>query len=405
MPHSASGYGEIRIGRFYVVEMEKATETTAGKLSVTGQESSPPTTPAALVTFLHGQVSGMQEGKMVPVQFRDKAERNGYYTIDSASSDLTDYQSEVVLADWQIDLTRQGSDSEIDIQSRLTGAVRQNDFALTGIRWHAPAINHYAYHTGTSLPSGSVTRTGAGGGIKVYLSVPSGVHPKWGCDVADFYGGRVRITDTLEVSSENEVEGINRQVSATGWSLSNDLINVTPTASAGVLNIQYYDGATWQTNNWKIQRNGSNIALLDTVNIIRNDFEECILRLTSTVSGGGRNSLDLKLKRGARHIEGYYQTSVSTTLKVAPNNTTVSSTGVAGTQVATSGTHRAGCGSARAFTADNANGGISKASTNVMDFWIGVVINAAAPQTGDAITDLRDQYIASMPELTYAVRR
>jgi hypothetical protein len=404
MPHSASGYGEIRIGRFYVVEMEKATETTDGKLSVTGQESSPPTTPAALVTFLHGQVVGMQEGKLVPVQFRDKVERNGYYSIGSASSDLTDYQSEVVLADWQIDLVRSGSDSEVDIQSRLTGAVRQNDFALTGTRWHAPAINHYAYHTGTSIPSGSVTRTSADGSIKVYLGVPSGVHPKWGCDVPDYYGGRVRITDTLEVATENEVEGVNRQISASGWSLSNGLINVTPSTSAGVVNVQYYDGSTWQNNLWKLQRNGANLAAFDTVNIIRNDFEECILRLTSTVSGGGRTSVDLKLKRGSRIIEGYMQTSVSTTLKVAPNNTTASTSGT-GYQVATAGTHRPACGSARTFTVDNTNGGISRASTVVFDFWIGVVINAASPQIGDAVTDLRDQYIASMPELTYAVRR
>jgi hypothetical protein len=54
---------------------------------------------------------------------------------------------------------------------------------------------------------------------------------------------------------------------------------------------------------------------------------------------------------------------------------------------------------------DNTNGGISKASTTTFDFWIGVVISAAAPATGDAITDLRDQYIAAMPEIVYAVRR
>jgi hypothetical protein len=403
MPHSSSGYGEIRVGRFYVVEMEKATETTDGKLSLSGQESSPPTT-VPLVTFLHGQVVGLQEGKLVPVTFRDKAERNGYYAVGSASSDLTDYQGEVALADWQMDLTRQGSSKEVDIQSRLTGAVRLNDFSLTGTRWHAPAINHYAYHTGTSFPSGSVSRTSADGSIKVYLSVPSGAHPKWGCEPADYYGGRVRITDTLEVSTENEVEGINRQISASGWSLSNGLINVTPTATAGVLNIQYYNGTSWVTNNWKIQRNGSNIATLDTATIIRNDFEECILRLTSTVASAGRNSLDLKLKRGSRFVEGYFQTSVATTLKVAPNNTTASASGT-GYQVASSGTHRTACGSARTFTVDNTNGGISKSATTTFDFWIGVVINGASPQTGDAVADLRDQYIASMPELTYAVRR
>lgn len=403
MPHSATGYGEIRIGRFYVVEMEHATETTDGKMSITGQESSPPTT-GPMVTFIHGQIAGMEEGHLVPVTFRDKAERNGYYSVTSASSDLTDYQSEVLLADWQIELQRQGSSSEVDIQSRLTGAVRQNDFALTGTRWHSPAIGHYAYHTGTSLPSGSVTRTGADGAQVVYLGVPANTHPKWGSTVENFYGGRVRITDTLEVSTENEIEGINRQISASGWGLSNGLINVTPTATAGVLNIQYYNGTSWVTNNWNMQRNGSNLAAWGAVTIIRNDFEECILRLTSTTSGGGRTSIDLKLKRGSRFVEGYMQTSTSATLKVMPTNTTASTSGT-GYQVATSGTHRTVCGSARTFTVDNTNGGISKASTTTFDFWIGAVISAAAPATGDGPTELRDQYIASMPELTYAVRR
>jgi hypothetical protein len=404
VPHSASGYGEIRIGRFYVVEMEKATESTDGKLSVSGQESSPPTTPAALVTFLHGQVVGMQEGHLVPVQFRDKAERNGYYAVTQATSDLTDYQGEVVIADWQLELQRQGSATEVDLQSRLTGAVRQNDFALSGTRWHAPAINHYGYHTGTAVSSGSVTRTSADGAIKVYLGVPASIHPRWGCAVADFYGGRVRITDTLEVSAENEVEGVNRQISASGWSLNNGLIKVSVAGSGNKLDIQYYDGSAYQSNIWKLQVGGSDINAFVGASILRNDFEQCVIRLVSSVSTGGRQTIDLSLRRGSRFVEGYMQNSTSNTLKVAPNNTTASTSGT-GYQVATAGTHRPGAGSARTMVFDNTNGGISKASTTTFDFWIGVVLNAAAPQTGDAITDLRDQYIAAMPEITYAVRR
>lgn len=404
MPHSASGYGEIRVGRFYVVEMEKATETTDGKLSLAGQESSPPTTPAALVTFLHGQIAGMQEGHLTPVQFRDKAERDGYYALTNASSDLTDYQNEVIIADWQMELQRFGSASEVDIQSRLTGAVRQNDFALTGTRWHAPAIGHKAYHTGSSLPSGSVSRTTDEGAITVYLGIPDNIHPKWGCDVDDFYGGRVRITDTLEVSAENEVEGVNRRISPAGWSMSNGLINVSGTASAGIVDVEYYDGSDWVSNTWRLQRNAANLPAWDTATVLRNDFEECILRLTSTTSGGGRTSVDIKLKRGSRFIEGYMQTSTSATLKVMPNNVSAATSG-SGYQVQTSGTHRWVTGSAHTMTFDNTNGGISKASATTFDFWIGVVISAASPATGDAATDLRDQYIASMPEITYAVRR
>lgn len=340
----------------------------------------------------------------MPVQFRDKSERNGYYAITSASSDLTDYQGEVVIADWQIDLDRQGSSSEVDLQSRLTGAVRQNDFSLTGTRWHAPAIGHYAYHTGTSVPSGSLSRVSSDGAITVYLGVPAGIHPKWGCTPANFYGGRVRITDTLEVSAENEVEGVNRQLSTTGWSISNGLVNVSATASAGLINVQYFDGSVFQSNIWRLQRNFINLSLFDSVNVLRNDFEECVLRLTSTTSGGGRTSVDLKLKRGSRFVEGYMQTSTSTSLKVMPNNLAAATSG-SGYQTQTAGTHRWAAGSSRTMTFDNTNGGISKSSTTTFDFWIGVVLNAAAPLTGDAATELRDQYIASLPEITYAVRR
>lgn len=403
MPHSSTGFGEVRVDRVYLVERESARESTDGKLTIDGQESAPPTT-IPMVTWLHGQVVGMQEGHLVPVTFRDKAERNGYYAVSSASSDLTDYQSEVATATWTIDLTRLGSPAEVDLQSRLTGAVRQNDFVLSGTRWHAPAIGHYAYHTGTSVPSSTVSRTSADGVVKVYLGVPASIHPKWGCAVSDFYGGRVRITDTLEVSTENEVEGINRQVSASGWSLSNGLINVTPTTSAGIVDVKYYDGSAWQSNTWRLQRNSVNLLAWDSATILRNDFEECIIRLTSTSTNAGRTSVDIKLKRGSRFIEGYMQTSVATSLKVMPNNVSTATSG-SGYQVQQTGTHRWATGSARTMTFDNTNGGISKSSTTSFDFWIGVVLNATSPQAGDAVADLRDQYIGSMPELTYCVRR
>jgi hypothetical protein len=403
MPHSASGYGEIRVGRFYVVEMEKVTESTDGKLGITGQESSPPTTPE-MVTFLHGQVAGLQEGRLVPVIFEDKEKRNGYYAVAQASSELTDYQGEVLLADWSIDLERHGSDAEVDIQTRLTGAIRQNDFTLTGTRWHAPAIGHYGYYTGSTNPSGSVTRASADGNIKVWLGIPSDIHPKWGCAVEDFYGGRVRITDTLEVTSENEVEGINRQISASGWTLDNGLLRIAPSGSGNKLNVQYYTGSAWVDNVWKLQVDGSDINAFSSATILRNDFEQCVIRLVASVSTGGRQTIDLSLRRGARFVEGYMQNSTSATLKVAPDNTTSSSSGT-GYQIASSGTHRPAVGSARTFTVDNTNGGISKSSTLALDFWLGVVINAASPATGDSVTNLRDQFIATLPEITYAVRR
>jgi len=415
VPHSSAGFGEIYIDRCFLVEKEKATESNDGKLSIAGQESSPPTT-VALVTFLHGQVVGLQEGKVVPVIFRDKSERNAYYTIGSSSSDLTDYQSgvygndTVATADWTIELTRAGSDSEVDLQSRLTGAVRLNDFSLTGQKWHAPAVGHYAYYTGSTSPS-AITRTTSDGVMTVYMGIPTDVSPKWGCAVADYHKGRVRILDTREVSIENEVEGLNRNISATGWSLMNGLVNVSPTATAGVINIANYDGSSFYDRYVNITVGGTgsanNVAQWTSATLIRNDFEQCIIRLTSPQTTVGRTTVDLSLKRGSRIVEGYIQTGSSSTITVhnRTGETNLSVTAASGYVTRTtndSNGMRFTGGSARTFTS-HANGGMIKTSTTFMDFFWGAIIGAGT--TNDTAIDLRNQFIGSMPEIVYTVRR
>lgn len=406
-PHESyhsSGFGELFIDRTYVIEKEKATEGNDAKLSLAGQESYPPS-PLELVTFLHGQLVGLQEGKMVPVTFTDKAQRDGYYEVASVSSDLTNYQNgEVVVADWTVELKRIGSESEVDLQSRLTGATRANDFSLSGTKWHAPAIGHYAYHTGSTIPT-AVQRTTSDGQITVYLSVPANTSPRWGCSATDYRGGRVRILDSLEVSSENEVQGIDRRISPNGWTLTNGIIRVYPDNIAGHLNITYWDGNSYVDNHWHLQRDFVTLTEWDAATILRNDYEQCVIRLvTKQASGAGRTTVDLSLKRGSRFVEGYMQNSSSASLRIGPDNSTPSTSG-SGYQVATSGTHRVACGSARTFVVNNTSGGIYKSATTSFDFWIGPVMNAASPATGDSVTNLRDQYIGSMPEIVYAVRR
>ena len=61
-------------------------------------------------------------------------------------------------------------------------------------------------------------------------------------------------------------------------------------------------------------------------------------------------------------------------------------------------------GSAHTFTA-HTNGGVQKAATTTLDFWIGVAAGGSSAVSGDAATDLRNMYIACLPETIYAVRR
>lgn len=408
MPHSATGYGEIQVNRVYLVEMERATETADGKLSLTGQESAPPTT-VAMVKWLHGQIAGMQEGRVIPVLFRDKAVRNGYYAVETATSDLTDYQDEVALADWQIDLKRLGSENEVDIQSRLTGAVRQNDFSVTGVRWHAPAIGHYSYYTGLTIPSNH-DRPCEDGTIRVYTGIPNNAQPKWGCSPIDYLKGGARLTTTNEVSSENVVEGINRPLGANNWNLSNGIINVAPTATGGTLAIGIWDGSAYRNTNWELWSGGNRINPWQTATLIRNDPEVVILRLMAgrASTTGGREVVDLTLRRGSQFVEGYIQISESTSLHIHGQNAAPSASASNGTVAATAndanGIRRV-CGSARSWTTtDTANCGFTKNSATVLDFWIGATIGAGTAgetQRGD----LQNQYIAAMPEITYAVRR
>lgn len=415
VPHSSSGFGEIYIDRFFLVEKEDATESNDGKLSIAGQESSPPTT-VALVTFLHGQVIGLQEGKVIPVIFRDKAERNAYYEIGAASSDLTDYQSgvygnsTVAKADWTIELTRIGSDAEVDLQSRLTGAVRLNDFSLTGQKWHAPSVGHYAYYTGSTNPT-TISRTTSDGAMTVYMGIPSNTSPKWGCAVADYCKGRARILDTREVSIENEVEGLNRNISSSGWSIMNGLVNVSPTATAGVINVANYDGTSFRDKFVNITVGGTgsanNVATWTSATIVRNDFEQCIVRLTSPQTSAGRTTVDLSLKRGSRTVEGYIQTGSSQTITIHARTaeSALSTTASAGYVTRTSNDSnglRFVTGSARTFSS-HANGGVTKTSATFLDFFWGATIGAGT--TNDTAVDLRNQFIGSMPEVVYAVRR
>lgn len=396
-------YGDLTIGRLLLRETFKEGESagTARTLDLEGQESTPPLTRAALV-WRHDNITALEKGSVMPLTFTDKPERNCYVTVDSVSADYTEYRTEVITSDWKLGLTRLGSDAEVDLQSRLTGVARVNDFALTGERWHAPPIGHYAYQTGSSNPT-TMTRTGADGMITVYRSIPTGASPRWGCTPANYLNGRVRLT-----SSGTELCGVDQSLSPTGWALTNGLVNVTIGASAS-LDVQAYTGGAWHSKEWNVSAAGSasSITSWDGATLLRNDCEHVILRLTKGLNPG-RATLDLALRRGSRTVEGYLQTTTSNTL-AAYRSTSETNTSFAasGYVVATSDDadgNKFAAGSARTFTA-HTNGGIQKAASTTLDFWIGVAAGGGSAVSGDAATDLRNQYIACLPETIYCVRR
>jgi hypothetical protein len=396
-------WGDVQLGRIPLRETFDATESGGDRsLDLDGQESYPPLTRAQVIAR-HDGINSLIVGQVLPVTFTDKPERNGYYAVKACSSTYNEYRNEMVTADWKVSLDRIGSDAETDLQSRLTGAVRLNDFSLSGERWHAPPIGHYGYYTGATNAT-TMTRTGADGAMTVYRGVPANVSPRWGCPPTSYLTGRVRATTT----ASQEVYGVDVPLAASGWALTNGFVNITPSVSAS-FDVQAYTGGAWHSKLWNVSvaGSGSSITSWDGATLLRNDPEMAIVRLVKGLNPG-RATLDLTLRRGSRFVEGYLQTGTAATLaayrSTLETNTSFAASGYVTATGNDSDGNRFAVGSARSFTA-HTNGGVIKSSATAVDFWIGVVADGGSAVSGDAATDLRDQYIAAMPEAVYGVRR
>lgn len=399
-------WGSIQLNRTLLRETFTATETGISRaLDLDGQESNPPLTRAVLVAT-HDNINALDSDSPIAVTFTDKPERNGYYQVKACGSAITEERGDRVIANWKVGLDRLGTAGEVDLQSRLTGAVRLNDFGLTGERWHSPPIGHNAYYTGPSTPS-IMTRTGADGTITVYRGIPVGVSPRWGCAPSDYLKGRARVYDTAAAGGDGmELDGTSRAVPPMAWSVSNGIVSVAPMAGLSALNVSAYTGGAWHTKAYTVWVNGA-AAMWESATILRNDLEHVILRL-STSRSPGRVTLDLALRRGSRVVEGYLQPGSSATLsfyrRTLETNTSFAASGYVTAAANDADENRFIVGSAKTFTA-HSNGGISKSSATALDFWVGVIAAGSSAVPGDTATDLRDQYIGALAEATYAVRR
>jgi hypothetical protein len=366
---------------------------------LSGKEVCPMIPRDELIDRFDGTLGSMDT--LMPVLWEEKSQKNGYYTCFSASGDYTDRRSQnIAVVEWKVSLKRHGPDTDVDLETRLSGTVRANDFTLAGERWSAPPIGAYGYYTGSTLPS-LMTRATADGTITVYRGLPAGVSPRWGCRVEDYLAGRVRV-----MTSGTERVGTAHRLAAGQWELSNGLVRVRPLSSGGSIEVASFTGGGWRPKAWWIDAGGTKVTSWDSASLLRNDFEQCIVRLMSNRSPVGRVMLDLTLRRGSRFVEGYLQRGDSGTLSVylATSETMTDGTSYVVRTANDADGNKTVAGSARNFD-PHASGGLTKTSTTAMDFWLGVVAGGTSAVSGDAATDLRAFYLGAQPEIVAAVRR
>jgi hypothetical protein len=404
-------WGTVQIGRLTLREgfelSESASSTTGGRaIRITGQESSPPLSLEDL-RIRRESLSGLADGQLVPVIFRDKSDHDGWYIVTEASAEVANWTNEVVRFNWTLGLDRLGPENAIDVESRLTGVGRQNAYGLAGERWHAPAGLAYGYYTGAGEPSGSVNRPLADGGtITVHRGIPASVSPRWGSTLGNYGLGRARV-----MSGGHERVGRDVVLDPDDWSIGNGIVSFGPGASSS-FTLSAWDGTAWDPTDWNVSVTGTTsgaITSWESASIIRNGYELCTVRLVKTATGGGRLSLDITLRRGARFVETYLQSSIAGTkawylATPAAGSAPPSSGYVVGT-ANDAGGNRYLVTSAMMFAAQTTQGGLSASATPALDAGIGVVLGGSGAAAGDMAPTLRDHYLRTMAESTVGIIR
>lgn len=400
-----TAYGFAQVGRLPLREAltvfdDKVNQNTRVRSSViTGEESYPPST-LPFMQQVQDDIPGLM-GAVVPVTFTNKSDRNAYYEVIDVGAQMMNTTGELVTVKWNLTFNRLGSDTEVDLESRLTGATaRNNSFAATGERTHSPPIGHYAYWSGPTQPS-VVTRTGADGAQIVYRGLPVTANARWGCTVANYPLGRCRFVD----GNSLERAGLNFTVAGSGWNINNGLVQVKP--GAGVLSVGAWAAGAWAAKTWDIVVAGTTLGVPAATTVLRNEYETTVIRLLWTQAAPGRVTADLTIRRGSRLVELYIQPEFSSTIKVVRQ---VTEAGTAGTGFVRATANDANgnrfvVGSAKTVTNDLALGGISVSSSVALDAFIGVELAGSSAVAGDQAANLFAAYLGQPAETVQVVRR
>ena len=373
---SDATYGTVTVGRLtlretFVIKADVHATTGERSVNIEGEESMPPLTEVQL-RQRNEDIMTMRD-MIMPIYFTNKPDFDGLYNIEDVSAELTDYIQGVAKFAWSIRASRIGPANSAEIESRLTGITRKNDFGKTGTLWHAPAIGAYAYYTGNARPGTVLSRPSEDGTMKVFFPIPADTSPRWSITPQNYRLGRARVKiDGLERTGTNMKDGAT-------WELSNGVISATPAASGGI-NIGAWNGSSYDTKVWNVSVGASATPLGDyqAMSVLRNDFEMATIRLIKDMAPVGRSTLDLSIRRGARFVEGYLQTDVAATLAVglavAENGTAPASGGYVAASAGDAQGNKSIVGTARNFVAQTGRTGLQKDSAVALDFFVGAEV-------------------------------
>jgi hypothetical protein len=404
-------FGNVYVGRLLLTEYFDATDALnsggssemSRQLTITGQESWPPLAGLEDVRYRGEQIMAMNN-MIVPVVFASKTDRNGYYLVSSPEVDWHHYGGVASSFEWTIVLERYGTEAEVMIESRLIGGVRTSYYpGNVAEKWHSPGSGSIGYYAGSTVPT-SMSRSGSEGSITVYRGLAPTASARWGAAPQDYLDGSSRITVAGDVMC-----GLTLQNHPTNWTLENTLIRIAPISDSGTFTLSYYDGAGFIAScDWDINVGSTLLTDPSYVTILRNDPEECILRI-SYITVAGYSTVDVALRRGARFANITVQHQDSQTFHVGPALATAATNSGNGYIYQTSNDsdgNRFTSGSAVQIDANTLTGQISNHTAQTFfSFWIAIEYGGSGAAAGDTAANVAGQYLGLSAEDTRVISR
>jgi len=364
-------------------------------LSLEGQESTPPLARGDVLQ-LHANVLGL-EGRVVPITFTGKPERNGFYLVTGASSDLFDWIGYVVTASWQIKAVRIGSGADVEFESRVPTIARASELGA-GVApsfWHAAPVGISSYFTGPTVPT-YFTRASEDGAVPVFTAMPVGVAPRWTVGAADYMRGAATLRlDGRKALGEHTPAGFE------SWEIANGVIAVSKSATSGGIDVERWDGTKYAgLKTFRFTVNGTALTTQPEFTVLRNDPEEITIRLTFP-GVPGRTQVDIGLRRGARFATLFIARHAAATLGVTrttAEGSTAATGGLRATAADASGSVYV-MGSSKTVTTTTATGSIAKAAQTRLDAFVGFTGSESD------FAALVSQYIGTNGDRTRVVQR
>ena len=340
----------------------------------------------------------------------------GYCKLGSVSVD--NERLATGLFKYSVILEVKGRTSEMIFESNMTGSLLTNSHSITSTTYapmHALPVNAYNYYHAEAPVDG--IRASSEGNVAIYYddNLRSSA-AQWIVNPADYYKGAARI-----VIDNTTMTGYLAKNYPTGVTISNGIIRLTSgnQNNESRFTIEFYDNGVWGSSREISFNTGSSKTewnVWKTVQILRNEPQECVVRFTtySDSNGDGRLVVDATIKRGAHHIslvanQGPTSDRAANSrinLQVTSNHDTFTDdTGYMIEDTADSDGQKFIVGSPQGYTADVTDGeDLIYISNNQFKTFVGYVYNAGAPATIDTADAVRNQYLEGIYENVRLVR-